>query len=270
MQNDLQIVFFRYRNWRVGKTLDGGTAVYFIKGIQYNLRGFREGIADIRLFLCGFARFALVVFLTIILAGFIVAYQGEILEIIWPRPQNPWLGGLWSLISWIVSLFLVVISAIFSYLISQILFSVLIMDFMSRLTERKLTGKVREPQDISFWKRFFYLIRQEVPRAVLPLLLSTCLMAASWFIALGPLMILITSGLAIIFLAWDNTDLVPARRMVPFRSRLNLLLKNIMFHLGFGLPFLVPGVNLLFLSFAPVGGTLFYIERFDTISEEPA
>jgi CysZ protein len=38
------------------------------------------------------------------------------------------------------------------------------------------------------------------------------------------------------------------------------LLKTLPFHLGFGLLFLVPVLNILLLSFAPVGATLYYLE----------
>jgi CysZ protein len=64
-----------------------------------------------------------------------------------------------------------------------------------------------------------------------------------------------------VFLAWDNTDLVPARRMMPFKERLKFLRQNLFFHIGFGLLFLVPWVNIIFLSFAPVGATLYYIDK---------
>lgn len=239
-----------------------------VSGIRYNLRGFREGVSDIRLLLWGLARFAAVILLTIVLAGLILVHHGEIMDIIWAQPRNHWLGLLWSILSWLVSLFLVGISAVFSYLISQVLFSVLIMDLMSRRTERRLTGRVKEPQKISFWKLFLCLVRQEIPRALLPILISLFLMVISWFVALGPVMFFLSSGLTIVFLAWDNTDLVPARRMIPFSSRLKLLVKNICFHIGFGLPFLVPGLNLLLLSFAPVGGTLYYLERYDGTPRE--
>jgi CysZ protein len=66
---------------------------------------------------------------------------------------------------------------------------------------------------------------------------------------------------AAIFLAWDNTDLIPARNLQPFGRRFKALAKTPLFHLGFGLPFLVPVLNLLFLSFAPVGATLYHIDR---------
>jgi CysZ protein len=74
---------------------------------------------------------------------------------------------------------------------------------------------------------------------------------------------LLSPILAGIFLAWDNTDLVPARRLVAFGERFTFLRRNFSFHLGFGLCFLIPGLNILLLSFAPVGGTLYYIEHID-------
>jgi CysZ protein len=48
--------------------------------------------------------------------------------------------------------------------------------------------------------------------------------------------------------------------MEPFSKRFSWLSKNFLFHLGFGLPFLIPVVNILLLSFAPVGATLFHTE----------
>jgi CysZ protein len=42
--------------------------------------------------------------------------------------------------------------------------------------------------------------------------------------------------------------------------RFRFLLKTLPFHLGFGLLFLVPALNILLLSFAPVGATLYYLE----------
>ena len=64
-----------------------------------------------------------------------------------------------------------------------------------------------------------------------------------------------------VFLAWDNTDLTPARRMVEFKKRFKLMSSTLLFHLGFGILFLIPGLNILFLSFAPVGATLYFIEN---------
>jgi CysZ protein len=49
--------------------------------------------------------------------------------------------------------------------------------------------------------------------------------------------------------------------MHPFRERFTYFRSNLMFHLVFGLWFLVPWLNIAFLSFAPVGATLYYLDQ---------
>jgi CysZ protein len=90
------------------------------------------------------------------------------------------------------------------------------------------------------------------------------LIGLGWLTPLGPIVTILSSMAAAIFLAWDNTDLIPARRMAPFKERFRLLMSTLPFHLGFGLLFLIPLLNILFLSFAPVGATLYYIDRYRT------
>jgi CysZ protein len=135
------------------------------------------------------------------------------------------------------------------------------MDAMSRITEKMATPTVPASPPGSLLKQFFYLVRQEIPRSTLPVLLTLVILVVGWTTPLGPIVTVLSSAAAIIFLAWDNTDLVPARRMEPFSARFGFLIRNIGFHLGFGLVFLVPGLNIVFLSFAPVGATLWYIEN---------
>ena len=88
------------------------------------------------------------------------------------------------------------------------------------------------------------------------------LMLMGWFTPLGPVFAMLSTLAAVTFLAWDNTDLVPARRYEPFGRRFRFLLRNLPFHLGFGLFFIIPVFNILSLSFAPVGGTLYYVETY--------
>ena len=234
-----------------------------LKGVIYNIRGLWLGIKTPKLLLLGFLRFAFVIIITIISSALILAYHQEILNLIWARPESRWIVWLWHLLSWLLSLFLVGISTIISYLISQILFSVVIMDYMSRITERKITTRVKDQERMPILRQFLYLLKQEIPRATVPLLVLLVLMILGWLTPLGPVVAILASGMAIIFLAWDNTDLLPARRLVPFRKRFRFLLKTIPFHLGFGLPFLIPGLNILFLSFAPVGATIYYLEKYE-------
>jgi len=235
----------------------------FVNGFLYNIRGLLMGIKTGKLLFWGLLRFTAVIIITLISATLIFMFHQDILNLIWSRPESRWILWLWYILSWILSLMLIGISAILSYIISQLLFSVMIMDHMSRTTEFMISGMVKEAEKLSSFKLFSHLLKQEIPRTILPVTVSILLMVLGLLVPFGSILMILSSGIAIIFLAWDNTDLIPARRLVPLRTRFRFLWKTILFHIGFGLPFLIPGLNILFLSFAPVGATLFYLERQD-------
>lgn len=219
------------------------------------------GIRTPKLFFLGMLRFTALIVMTVILGSLVISHRQDILSMLWTAPENPWLFWLWYFLSWFLSLLLFGISALMGYLVSQLLFSVLIMDTMSRITEKMITGTLVTPPRETFFRLFAQLIKQEIPRAILPLGLLTLLMVVSWVTPLAPAISVVSSFLAVVFLAWDNTDLTEARRMIPFKQRFFFLLKTLPFHFGFGLPFLIPVLNAVLLSFAPVGATLFQIER---------
>ena len=232
-----------------------------IQGIKYNIRGLGMGLKTPKLLLLGLIRFFVVIIITIASASLILVYHEAILNLMWSKPESNWILWLWHLLSWLLTAVLVGLSTVLSYLISQILFSVLIMDLMSRITEASVTGKIQVPSNIPVWQQFLFLIKQEIPRATIPVLLTLLLIIVGWLTPLGPVVTVVSSAIAIIFLAWDNTDLIPARRLVPFGDRFRMLRRALPFHLGFGLLFLIPFLNILFLSFAPVGATLYFIDR---------
>jgi CysZ protein len=233
----------------------------FLNGLLFNLRGLKLGLTTGRLLFWGFVRFALLVLIMAMLTGLIMAYHQDLMSLVWARPESRWLIWLWHLVSWLASLFLIGLSAIVSFIISQVFFSALVMDYMARITELRIAGSVTEPQKLSLWKSLTSIILQEIPRSFIPLVISLLIMVFGWITPLGPILTVLSSALAIVFLSWDNTDLIPARNLVPFKKRFGFLLKTIPFHLGFGLPFLVPILNIVFLSFAPVGATLYYLEK---------
>jgi CysZ protein len=241
----------------------------FLNGLLFNLRGLRFGLKTGKLLFWGLVRFALLVLIMSVLAGLILAYHQDIMSLLWAKPESRWLIWLWHLVSWLASLFLIGLSAIVSFIISQVFFSALVMDHMARLTELKITGSVSEPEKLPLWKLFTSVLLQEIPRSVIPLILSLLIMVFGWITPLGPILTILSSALAIVFLSWDNTDLIPARNLVPFKKRFGFLMKTIPFHLGFGLPFLVPILNIVFLSFAPVGATLYYLEKQGIKKKEP-
>jgi CysZ protein len=233
-------------------------------GIKYNLQGLRLGLKTPKLLMLGIIRFMVVAIITVLSAGLILVYHQEILNLMWSKPESQWIVWLWYLLSWLLSAILVGCAIVLSYLVSQILFSVFIMDLMSKITEKTVTGNIREPNKIPWWQQFFFLIKQEIPRTTVPVLLSLMLIGLGWLTPLGPIVTILSSAAAVIFLAWDHTDLIPARRMAPFKERFRLLMNTLPFHLGFGILFLIPLLNILFLSFAPVGATLYYIDKYRT------
>jgi CysZ protein len=239
----------------------------FFSGIVYNLRGLMLGLRTPRLLILGLVRLAAVLVLTVAAASLVLVYHDEILALIWTRPASMWLIWLWHLFSWLLGLLLLGVSALAAYIVSQILFSVVIMDAMSRLTEVRVRGAAREPTQRPLFSHFFHLLRQEIPRSIFPVVLTLVLTVLAWLTPLGPVLTVAAPLVAGAFLAWDATDLVPARRLLPFGERFRLFLRALPFHLGFGLLFLVPLLNVLVLSFAPVGGTLYFLDRDDADRE---
>jgi CysZ protein len=232
-----------------------------LSGITYNLRGLWLGLKTPKLLVLGLIRFAAVIGITILSASLILVYHTEIMNLIWAKPASQWILWLWHVLSWLLSLSLVGLSAILSYLVSQILFSVIIMDYMSQITERMMVGRENEPEKVPLLRQFSYLLKQEIPRTIIPVLIILILTLLGLLTPLGPFLAIVSSGIAAIFLAWDNTDLIPARRLYPFKQRFRLLLNSLPFHLGFGLLFLIPVLNILFLSFAPVGAAIYYTDK---------
>jgi len=233
----------------------------FIQGIRYNFRGLILGIKTPKLLFWGIFRFCVVILITIISASLILMYHQDVLGFIWTKPASHWILWLWYIVSWLLAVCLVSISTVISYLISQILFSVAVMDHMSRITERMIRGETTEAESASILKTFGYLVSQEIPRTIVPVVLSILIMIIGWLTPLGPIVAIFSSAVAAVFLAWDNTDLIPARQLIPFRTRFRTLSGTLPFHLGFGLPFLIPVLNILLLSFAPVGATLYHLNR---------
>jgi CysZ protein len=233
----------------------------FFSGIKYNIKGFSLALKTPSLLILGLLRFVVVFLLSLFLSGLILYWHDEILTLIWKAPEGGWLIYVWNILSWLLSLFLAGIAMLLSYLIAQLFFGVFIMDYMSRITERIVLGQEVHFEQGSWLQFFFYLIRQEIPRAILPVCITLVIMLAGLFTPLSPFILALSSVAAGVFLAWDNTDLVPARRMIPFRERIQFLKQNLSFHVGFGLLFLIPWLNILFLSFAPVGATLYFLDR---------
>ncbi len=232
----------------------------FLSGLRYNLEGLKLGLRTPKLLVLGLVRFILILLLAIVAAILVLRFYQDVFAMIWTPPESAWLVWLWHFLSWVFCLLFFGMAAMVAYLFGQIAFAVLIMDMMAQTTELIKTGRTIQPREESLFLQLIVLIKQETPRALFPVVLTTLLMVLGWVTPFGPVLTLVLPVVTALFLAWDNTDLIPARALVPFGERFDFLKKNIWFHVGFGLWFLVPVLNILFLSFAPVGGALFYID----------
>ncbi len=233
----------------------------FFSGIKYNIQGVFFAAKHPGLLCLGLLRFVIVLILALLFSGMIFFWHDAILSLIWEMPENGLLVYVWHLVSWVLSLLLAGMAVVVAYLTAQLFFGVFIMDYMSRVTEKIVLGKEISYADTSLLSFFVYLVGQEIPRAVIPLFITLGVTVLGLFTPLGPVILFLSAVTAGVFLAWDNTDLVPARKMMPFKDRLRFLGHTVWFHMGFGVLFLIPWVNIVLLSFAPVGATLYHIHK---------
>jgi CysZ protein len=235
----------------------------FFQGIRYNFQGLILSFRHPKLLWLGLLRFAVILILTVLFSGMILLNHDAIMARLWQMPAGGILVVVWHLASWLLSLVLAAISVVIAYLVAQVCFNVFIMDIMSRITEKIVLGKEVSAADSAWFGMAVYLIVQEIPRAVIPMVITLMVMLAGFFTPLGPVILVVSAVTAGVFLAWDNTDLVPARQMRPFKDRWRFLRQNLGFHIGFGLPLIVPWLNILMLSFAPVGATLYHLHKLE-------
>ncbi len=229
-------------------------------GLGFAFKGMAMALKNPKLLGLGLLRLVLTAAIAIVGIGLAMAYHDKVMAMVWSRPDSAWIIWLWHLASWILALVLAALASVLGYLAAQILFSIFIMDIMSQITERN-TDRTTFESGLSFWEYFRHLVIQEIPRTIVPVLISLFIMVAGWLTFLAPVVTLVMPLTAGAFLAWENTDLVPARRMIPFSKRWAFFRRHFWSHVGFGLLLLVPLVNIVVLCFAPVGGTLLYLQH---------
>ena len=149
--------------WWLFSRDDGVEKMNLFSGLLYNFRGLWLGIRTPRLLLLGFLRFAVVAILTVAVSGLILAKHADILALLWQQPESPWIVWVWHLASWLLSLMLMGISAVAAYLLAQVLFAVFVMDLMSRITERMVTGKVTASPHMSILSRWDFWFARNCP-----------------------------------------------------------------------------------------------------------
>ena len=131
----------------------------FLHGIRYNLRGLKLGLQTPSLLALGLARLMIILILTAAAIALVLSRYQQITDAMWTRPDSSWLIWLWHMLSWLMALLLSGISAILAFLVAQVMFSVVIMDYMSRIAERKTAGNEIPPPAMPWYSYFFYLLK---------------------------------------------------------------------------------------------------------------
>ncbi len=133
-----------------------------------------------RLLWLGLLRFAVILVLTVLFSGLILLNHDAIMSRLWQMPASGFPVYLWHLASWLLSLLLAAFSVVIAYLTAQVCFNVFIMDYMSRITEKIVLGKEMSVSDRGWFKTAGYLIVQEIPRAVIPMIITLVVMTAGF------------------------------------------------------------------------------------------
>ncbi len=231
-------------------------------GIWYGFRCHWDAMALLKkersLLLWGLSRFLLILGLTVVFTWLAVSYNHEIFGLIWQRPETGWARHLWTLLLWLFTLKLIILGTILAYIVSQGVFGALIADHMSQLTQRALGFETR-PSSMGGLKHMVFIVKQEIPRVFVPVLPSVSVMILGWMIPFGFVPVILSGLVTSAFLAWDYTDLVPARELWTFSQRWAFFKKNLLGHIVLGLPFLIPFLNIFLLSLGPVSGTIFFL-----------
>ncbi|MCA1792402.1 MAG: hypothetical protein LC660_00730 [Desulfobacteraceae bacterium] len=169
----------------------------FFRGIKYNIQGVLFAFANPKLLWLGLLRFAIILVLALFFSGLVFFWHEAILAMIWEMPEKGMLLYVWHLASWVLSLLLAAVAVVAAYLVAQVFFCVYIMDYMSRLTEKIVLGTEVSYAQSSWLSFFVYLVCQEIPRAVIPLVITLAVMVMGLFTPLGPVILVLSSITAV-------------------------------------------------------------------------
>ena len=180
-------------------------------------------------------------------------------------------GNTWwaATLAWIIGILMILVLFIFQILISVYLANLLSGVFgeqLSLYTEQHLTGSAAPSPEGNLLKIFVRSVVEEL-KGIAFFAAGFCVILLFSFLPLiGPIIIAILSPIwSALSLAFDFTAPTSERRGMHFREKRRLLFDNWLSALGFGLGVLpmslIPILNFLFIPFAIVGGTRWYLQH---------
>lgn len=226
----------------------------FPKGLAAHVRGIRFALAH-----KGYLGLCAIPFaLTLLLYGlgfWVFASQSDqLLAVLWSPDAAA--GGLAGALAWVyfhvVKYLLYALAFILMYFCFMVTANILAAPLYDHIVGKLLAqaGVVRAGPELSVWR----LIVEEAKKAVFVMALPLALMLIP---VLGQLLAPVAAAM---LLALDFLDYPFCREEGRFGLRLKTLAKRPLLLLGFGLPLLIPFLNIVLFPFAILGGTLLYLE----------
>ncbi len=233
----------------------------FPMGLFAHIQGIRFALAHKRYLLLAGIPFALT--LTLYAAGFgLFASKGDaLLALLW-SPDTAAAGAVAGALYWlyahVAKYLLYLLAFVIMYFLFMVTANILaspLYDHIAGSMLREARGYDAEPS-VSIWR----VLREEAKKAVfvaaLPVLLFFIPVVGQF---LSPLA-------AACLLAFDFMDFAFCRDEPAFAGRLRAMARRPLLLLGFGLPLLLPVVNIALFPFAIIGATLLYARTFPPTS----
>jgi len=201
-----------------------------------------------------------------------IAYADDLLALWWSAPAAE---GLWTgflLLVWtVLYVLLIVVGVAGAYLTALLLGGVVASPFNDALSIRAeaiLAGDAPSPDEVAMWTGFARSIISTAAVTGVYIAFAVPVLALNLVPGIGPpVATALHAGLAAFFLAVEYADVALARYGLPWREKLALLNANRTMAAGFGLStsllLWIPGLNLVVMPIAVVGGTALGLALYD-------
>lgn len=227
----------------------------FIRGMRGHADGLRYAFA--RKSLLPLIALPFVITILLFAAGFYAfsAYSDAMLAYFWNPPADA--AGFFGALAWVwthvVKYFLYLVLFVMTYFLFMVAANVIASPFYDVISKRIMPGESGEGMGI------FRVILEELKKALFVLAIPLLLLVIP---VIGQILSPIA---AMTVLAWDFLDFSLSRERPDFKGRLGYVRRRMFLLLGFGVPLVIPILNILLFPFAIVGATLLF--RDDPLRE---
>ncbi len=230
----------------------------FPKGAYAHVRGIRFALARKGYLALTAIPFVLTALLFVGAFTLFAANGDRLLELVWTPGQAEAGGGILAVLYWlyvhvakfVLSLLAFVLMYYLFMVTANILASPLYDHIAARLAREARGGPADDGAGLSLWRTVLEELKKAVFVAAVP-------MALFFVPIIGQLLAPVAAAL---LLAFDFVDFSLCRDQPRFAGRLRYLARHPLLLLGFGLPLLLPIVNLFLYPFAILGASLLYQE----------